>query len=266
MLSLLALVVSGTRAFAQDGGGEIVPETVPPDPTASSSPPPIVTEPPASTLPPGCQAPPAPSATFVGELIAIGPLGESGEVVARFRVGEVSDGTLDGFAGSGMVDIDFDRDVRFLAIGRSYLVAAQVDPERGLLVSKARVRPPLFGDNQVVGVNDGLTCPKFDDPVVARNVDGTPIDVGVLSPLLSNRRKVGLAFARPAAVAFGALLGLVVLKHVIVAIGRQLGRLSRRAGRWRRERAAQPHAVGTTVQAGGEGSPEPRPTRESSLR
>ena len=259
-------MAGGAGASAQDGAGEIVPETVPPDPAASSSPPPIVTEPPATTLPPGCQAPPPPAATFVGELIAVGPLGDSDVVVARFRVGEVDDGTLDGFEGGGMVDVDFDRDVRFLAVGRSYLVAAQADMGRGLLVSKARVRPPLFGDNQVVGVNDGVTCPKFDDPVITRNANGTPIEVGVLSPMLSDRRRIGLAFARPAAVALGALIGLAVLKRLVIAVGRGLGRLSRRGGRWRRGRVRAPTAVVAAPPAGDAGSPAPLPTRESSLR
>lgn len=261
VLSLVALVVSASHASAQeDQGGEIVPETLPPDPSATSAPPPIVTEPPATTLPPGCSTPPPPRGTFVGELLAVGPLvQDSPDLLAQFRVVELADGDLSGFEGAdGRINVDFGRDWRYLKIGDQYLVAADIDPGTGRLVSKARVRPALFGDNQVVGVNDGVTCPKFDDPVVTKLADGTAIDVGVLSPILSNKSEIGMRLARPALVAVAGLVGLVVLKRLLIGTGRLAKWLGRRTRSRDRAAVKPPDAP--------EARPAPLPTREPSAR
>lgn len=251
---MVALVVSASHAWAQEEeqSGEVVPDTLPIDPTATTSPPPIVTEPPATTLPPGCETPPPPYGTFLGELLAIGPLADGDkQQFAQFRVVEITDGALAGFVGAdGRINIDFGRDFRFLKVGVRYLVAADVDPATGQLVSKARVRPPLFGDNQVVGVNDGVTCPKFDDPVVARLADGTAIDVGVLSPMLSNKGEIGKRIARPALLALAGLIGLVIVKRLLIGVGRGTKRVARRM----RSTAGRP--------AADEGRPAPLPNRE----
>ena len=256
LVSLVALVVSASHAWAQEEepSGEVVPDTLPVDPTATTSPPPIVTEPPATTLPPGCETPPPPYGTFVGELLAVGPLIEGDErQFAQFRVVEITDGALGGFVGDdGRINIDFGGDFRFLTAGQRYLVAADIDATTGQLVSKARVRPPLFGDNQVVGVNDGVTCPKFDDPVVARLADGTAIDVGVLSPMLSNKREIGMRIARPALVALAGLIGLVVVKRMFIGVGR--------GAKWAARRVRPTSTPGRPI--AGEDRTAPLPSRE----
>jgi hypothetical protein len=265
LLSLVAVAASASQAWAQpeEPAGEVVPDTLPVDPTATSAAPPIVTEPPATTLPPGCSGPPPPHATFTGELVAVGPVADSKDLIARFRVADMISGTLDGFEGGGLVDVDYARDVRFLRVGERYLVAADVSPDAPRLISKARIPPPLFGDNQVVGVNDGVICPPFDDLVVTRLVDGTAIDVGVLSPLLSNKGKIGGAIARPALVAFLALVGLVALKRLLIGVGR----LVKWSVRRQRERAlARRQPATASRRPGPEAQPEPLPTREPSTR
>ncbi len=258
LVSLVALVVSASQAWAQEEeqSGEVVPDTLPVDPSATTSPPPIVTEPPATTLPPGCETPPPPYGTFVGELLAVGPLTEGDDrQFAQFRVVEIIDGALVGFVGDdGRINIDFGRDFRFLKAGERYLVAADVDATTGQLVSKARVRPPLFGDNQVVGVNDGVTCPKFDDPVVARLADGTAIDVGVLSPMLKNKREIAMRIARPALAAMAGLIGLVIVKRLLIGAGRGAKWAVRRVRPHPTPRAGRP--------AVDEGRPAPTPSRE----
>lgn len=180
------------------------------------------TAPPPSTLPPGCVLPTPAAAVFVGRV-------EAKDVrTARFAVAQVRAGTLGGFQVAGMVDVDYGDDVRFLEPGQPYLVGVSFDGGTGRLVSKVREPAPLFGGNQVVGIDDAdAACPEVEDPVQTLHLDGTTIDTGVLSPLFEQRRDLVAAIALPALWAFAVLVGLAALKGVIVGIGTGAARLWR---------------------------------------
>jgi hypothetical protein len=50
--------------------------------------------------------------------------------------------------------------------------------------------------------------------------NGSPVDTGVLAPLRGNSASLLDAVLRPLGIALAALLGLVLLKHLVFAIGR----------------------------------------------
>lgn len=239
LAALAVLAAAPAAAMAQEGEGEgdgFVPgdaTTVPAEPTTVPAPdttaPPTTVEPGATTttaLPAGCAPPPVPHAQFEGELRAADPR------TARFAVLELLGGSLSGFQVGELVDVDFGDDVRYLELGEQYLVSAGIDDETGRLTSKVTPVLPMFGGDAVVGVDDrDVVCPTFDDPVVTTMLDGAPVESGVLAPFFEEPDGILLAVAKPAAVAFGALV-------VIVALKRWLGWSSRRVRRWWRHRRA----------------------------
>lgn len=270
--ALTALTATARPASAQDEEEEGGPTpSVVDAPVTAAGPAPVTTAPPATTLPAGCVAPEPPDAVFTAELLTVGKpdLSPDVPVLARFRVGEISKGSLDAYAGvvpgssgSLLVDVDFGRDVRHLRVGERYLVAAQIDSYTGALVSKARVRPSLFGENQVVGIDDDPNCPTFVDPIITVLADGSPVETGLLSPLLSDRRSVLGAFGRPALVIAAALIALVLVKRAVLGIARLIGKeISLSRAKHRRTLAELDRSP-----AAGEGPPTPRPTREPAAR
>lgn len=183
------------------------PTTVPPDETTTTA------------LPAGCSPPTVPHAVFVGELTA------ADARTARFRVIELTSGSLAGFQVGELVDVDFGVDVTYLDTGEGYLVSAAVDDNSGRLISKAKPTLARFGGDQVVGVDDrDVVCPTFDDPVISKMADGTSIETGVLAPMLQAKGRLLWAVLRPAGVAFGALLVLVAIKRTLVVLARRFRR------------------------------------------
>ncbi len=209
MLSLVAaaiVLVPASRAGAQD-------DEPPTEPNA-----------PLVIVPAGCVAPAPARAVFVGTLV------DSVPNTARFSVDQVRAGSLDGFAVGGQVDVDYDDETRFLDIGETYLVGVGIDPVTDRLSSKVREPAPLFGGNDVIGVDDtDVLCPEIGDPIRTVFPDGSSVETGVFSPLAENRSEVVRALALPAVVAFAILLGLAALKAAIAGIGRGYGVLARRA-------------------------------------
>src|SRR5262245_47103706 len=89
--------------------------TVPPEegaevPVTGPSPGPSTT-----SLPPGCTQPKAATAVFVGEVTA------KDVKTARFEVVQVRAGSLQGYEVSGMVDVDYYDDVRYIDVGEQYI-------------------------------------------------------------------------------------------------------------------------------------------------
>jgi hypothetical protein len=90
-------------------------------------------------------------------------------------------------------------------------------------VSTVREPLPLFGGDAVVGINQSdVQCVAESQPVRTLLPDGSAVDTGVLAPLRGNSASLAGAVARPVAIAFAILLGLVLLKHLVFAIGRSL--------------------------------------------
>ena len=188
LAALVALVVAlaATPAAAQEQ----------PAPASTAAPVPAAT----TTIPAGCSAPQPLALEFVGKVVA-------GDVaVARFQVLQVRQGTPPG----PMVDVDYGDtdDRRFVADGKTYLVAAAVNPESSRLVSKVRI-PRTEAD----------ACAKYD-AIFTNNADGSHIDSSVLAGLGGKWGDIAAAFLIPTGVIFAVLLGLVIVKHTFLLTGR----------------------------------------------
>lgn len=216
----LVLTISPTSAGAQDDTSGA--ETTSPPPTSS-------------TLPPGCFPPEPVQAVFVGRVDV------TDVRTARFAVVQVRSGSLGQFAVEGFVDVDYGEDVRYLVIGDRYLVGAGVDDATGRLASRIREPAPMFGGDQVVGIDDsGEDCPEFEDAMRTLRLDGSTIDSGVLSPMLDDRRGLLGALLLPAAWVLGLLVVLAALRGVLLGVGRGTARL------WRGEPLVQTHPAPRT--------------------
>jgi hypothetical protein len=177
-------------------------------------------------VPPGCPVPEPAAIAFVGTMVGKDDVTQ----VVRFRIDQLRAGSASPWAVDGLIDVRYGDDYRFLDTGEQYLVGAGFDAVYGALSSTVRPPEPTFGGNDVVGVDDvAVTCPPIDDPVRTLEVDGTSVDSGVLSLLTEDRRLLLATLAVPTAIAFAALLVLVVLKT--------FGRLAL-VGFWRLGRAA----------------------------
>lgn len=168
-------------------------------------------------LPAGCAAPPIEQAVFVGTLAL------RDATTARFTVDRLRSGSLEGFALGGQVDIVFGDEVRFLVDGAQYIVGTGIDAEQRALVSTVREPAPIFGGSEVVGVNSSeVACPTIDDPVRTLNIDGSDVESGVLAPLDGKGWMLLRAVLQPLGAALLVVLGLVVMKHLVFALGRAL--------------------------------------------
>jgi hypothetical protein len=177
----------------------------------------------ATTLPPGCPLAPTATAVFVGEVTA------RDERTARFRVVQIRAGSLTGFQVGELVDVDYDDEVRFLDIGEIYLVGVGADDTTNRLASAVREPAPLFGGNQVAGLDDdSSTCPPIEDPIRTLMTDGTPVESGVVAPLLETRSELLAAFFLPALWVFLGLVAVAAVKNLLWASGREIGLLARR--------------------------------------
>ncbi|MFK8025905.1 MAG: hypothetical protein AB8G26_18260 [Ilumatobacter sp.] len=219
-------------------------------PLAHGAPEPVVPRPEVSgsagdrlvPVPAGCPVPEVADVAFVGTVVAKDGFIEKGTV--RYRIDQVRAGDAAPFAVGGLIDVRYGPDSQYLDVDSSYLVSAAVDPTIAALASKVSPEAPLFGGDAVIGVEDTETeCPAFDDPVMTINVDGTPVESGLLTPLFEDTRLLLATIGVPAAVVAGALVGLVLLRRLldlgfrgIVALGRAAVTPSpdHRAGRVRR--------------------------------
>jgi hypothetical protein len=197
-------------------------------------------------VPAGCTAPPEEQMVFVGTLVT------NDMSTGRFQVERVRAGSVDGFAVDGLIDVRYGDEVRFLDRGTSYLVGAAVDPAVGVLSSRVSESAPLFGGNEIAGVDDSdVACPRFEDPVRTLLADNTSVESGVLSPLGDAKGQILRAFLDPLAVAFAILCGLVLVKHLFFAMGRALRDLGSRESA---ERDRQHRAVDSAAGEGFDGS------------
>lgn len=161
-------------------------------------------------IPPGCPVPDPADVAFVGTVEA------KDYRTVRFRIDQLRAGSAAAWAIDGLIDVRYGSDAQYLDVDRQYLVGAAVDPEIGVLASAVRPPAPLFGGNDVVGVDDtDVECPELDDPVRTLQVDGTDVDTGLLTPLLDERRTLLATIAVPAGIAFAALVGLILLRRVL---------------------------------------------------
>jgi hypothetical protein len=174
-----------------------------------------------STLPPDCIPPGAPDVIFVGRII------DATAGTGRFIVTVIRSDPQGFLAEGRAVEVRIGPDLRFLAFNQNYLVAAEHTPDNAFR-SKVRQPSPVFGGDQVVGVDDfGVKCPALSDPIVVRNDDGKPIDTGVLTAFLDERRGIAMAILKPVVGVALGLLALWALKRLIAYAGSGLSDMLR---------------------------------------
>ena len=219
----MMLTATPTGAVAQE---EPPPDSVPEDSqgdvtggAATEGPPATL---PLIPVPTGCSAPQLPHIVFVGEVV------NRDYRTIRFEIEQIRSGRSDPFALGDRIDVRYGLDTQYLDNGESYLVAAVVDPDLGLLVS--RVSDPIenFGGDEVIGVSEtDVDCPEFEDPMRTLHLDGTPIDASVIQPFLDARVRIFSALVLPFALAMGAIFVLAMFRlsvsglyHSVVDTGR----------------------------------------------
>jgi hypothetical protein len=165
-------------------------------------------------IPAGCPLVDPADVAFVGTVLAKDEFVEKGTV--RWRIDQVRFGNTAPFSVDGVIDVRFGPDSQYMDIDGQYLVSAAFDPSIGTLVSKASPDAPLFGGDAVVGLEDTETvCPVVDDPIQTINVDGTPVETGLLTPLTRDKGLLLATIAVPAAIVGLALVGLVLLRRLV---------------------------------------------------
>ncbi len=231
LLSAVLLASGPGRASAQDSGssnstpstGDVNGENGDPtDSTPVNLDVPTVPATVTPTIPVGCDPLIVPQAVVIVTFALMdGPI-RNGKAntdprlatTTRFNVDSVRSGSIDGFGNGRQIDIDFGADKQFLLLNHTYVAAVAADPVTGKLVSKLKIQPAMFGGNQVIGVDDKPNnCPKVVDTIITTEVDGKPVDTGMLSRFKADKKDIALAFAKPTAAIFAVLLALVLLKH-----------------------------------------------------
>lgn len=197
----------------------LVPEIAPaPDGPPDASRRPLV------EVPRGCLVSPLPDVVFVGTLT------DRDYRTARFRILQVRAGDPTPFAADDLIDVRYGLDVQFLEVGERYLVSARRDPVLGILASRIRPEPPMFGGDDIVGLVDtDVECPGFEDPARTLFPDGTTVETSVVAPLLERRSQILAAVLVPFAVAFGVVFVFASLRLSVSGLAR--GAASARARR-----------------------------------
>lgn len=165
-------------------------------------------------IPAGCSQVDPADVAFVGTVLAKDEFIEKGTV--RWQIDQVRDGNAAPYSVDGVIDVRYGPDSQYLGIGEQYLVSAAFDSSIGTLTSKTSPDAPLFGGDAVVGLEDTETvCPVVDDPVQTINVDGTPIETGLLTPLTEDKGLLLATIAVPAVIVGLVLIGLVLLRRLL---------------------------------------------------
>ena len=232
MAGVAAGVIGITPIAAPAGAQEepppdTVPATVPDDPVGDVTggdepiePPPVL---PLVPVPTGCEAPRMPHIVFVGEVV------DRDYRTIRFEIERIRSGRPDPFASGDRIDVRFGLDAQYLDDGESYLVGAVVDPDLGLLVSRASEPIENFGGDEVIGVSEtDVDCPVFDDPMRTLQVDGTPVPTSVIEPFFDARIRILSAILVPFAVAFAAIFLLATFRLSISGLYRSVVGTGRR--------------------------------------
>ncbi|MEX2627525.1 MAG: hypothetical protein WD225_11630 [Ilumatobacteraceae bacterium] len=177
-------------------------------------------------VPSGCASQPLPDVVFVGRVV------DRDYRTARYRIDRVRAGDPAPFAADGLIDVRYGIDVKFLESDEQYLVSARRDPVLGVLASRIRSEPPMFGGDDVVGLDESqIECPDLEDPVRTLHPDGTAVDTNVVGPLFERRAQLAGAVLLPLGVSFGLVFVLASLRVSIAGLFRGMGAAAARARR-----------------------------------
>ncbi len=223
-LCFMGGVVGGLLWIA---GASSAAATAPPDDSTTTTlvtdaplpPAPPTAQGPLIQSPPGCVVPAPPLAVFRGRAINI----DDPPTTAQFRVLSMLSGSLDGHASIDRVLVVYGREASFLEIGVEYIVGVRLDLDTGRLVSKILRPAPLFGGDAVIGIEDTtIECPRLEDPISTLLSSGSSVDSGVLTPLQDSSSSLVAAIVQPLAIALAVLVALVLVKELLVSMGRSL--------------------------------------------
>lgn len=162
-------------------------------------------------IPAGCPEPAEADVAFVG--VVLDKDGDLARGAVRYRIDQLRAGSAAEFATNGIIDVRYGPDSKYLEIGETYLVSAAVDRDLGRLASTVAPAAPLFGGNDVIGLDDtSVECPELEDPIVTLHVDGTSVESGVINPLWQDPKVLLATIGIPAAIAGLVLIALVLLR------------------------------------------------------
>lgn len=165
-------------------------------------------------VPAGCPVPEPADAVFVGTVLDKDGFIDKGTV--RYRVDQLRAGNTSPYSVDGVIDIRYGPDSKYLDVESQYLVGASIDPAIGVLASKVSPDAPLFGGDAVIGLEDTeVDCPDLEDPVRTLEVDGSPVDSGLFSPLFEDRRVLLATVGVPAAVVGVVLVALILVRWIL---------------------------------------------------
>lgn len=174
-------------------------------------------------VPVGCTAPLMPHIVFIGTVT------DRDYRSVRFEIETIRSGVAAPFAMGNQIDVRFGLDTQYLDDGERYLVAAVVDPDLGLLVSRVTDKIENFGGDEVIGVSEtDVDCPLFEDPMRTLHVDGTPIEGNLLQPMLDSKVRILGALVIPFAVAVGVVFLLAMFRLSLAGLYRSVVEHGRR--------------------------------------
>lgn len=137
----------------------------------------------------------------------------------RFNIDRIRAGRSDPFAANNLIDVRYGLDVQYLADDQTYLVAAVVDPDLGVLVS--RVTEPIkhFGGDEVIGISEtDVNCPFYENPMRTLHLDGTPIEASMTKPFLDAKVRITSAVLIPLGLAIGVIFVLAMFRLSIAGL------------------------------------------------
>jgi hypothetical protein len=189
-------------------------------------PPPPPGRQPLVEVPVGCPIQPLPDVVFVGSVV------DSDYRTVRFHVDQPRAGDIGQFASSGLVDVRYGIDAKYLDGGDQYLIGALYDPNIQSLRSRVQPESPTFGGDEVIGATESdLECPEIVDPMRTMHTDGSSIDSGVLSPFFGNRDGLLRSILLPVAVVCAAVFALAAFRWFLTGFGRGVESIARTSSR-----------------------------------
>ncbi|MEO6651689.1 MAG: hypothetical protein ABIP17_03425 [Ilumatobacteraceae bacterium] len=168
-------------------------------------------------VPTGCTAPRLPHIVFSGTVV------DRDFRTIRYRIEQIRTGRSAPFADGDLIDVRYGLDQQYLDDGDTYLVAAVVDLDIGLLVS--RVTEPIenFGGDEVIGVSEtDVNCPVYEDPMRTLHLDGTAIDGSVLEPFFASKLGILGAVLLPFGFAVAAIFLLATFRLSLSGLYRSI--------------------------------------------
>lgn len=171
-----------------------------------------------TTIPEGCFAQTIPQVVFMGKVEKVSATSVS------FSIQKTISGDASAYvSGDGRVEVQYGTDGKFLDTGSVYVVGAVTDPFSPILVSKVRAATTTLGA-ELGQTNTGDACQTFEDAVITLHEDGTPVDTGVLRPLMKHKVLIALVLLASLAIAFGGLATVVIMQRTKRGIARTMKR------------------------------------------